>query len=179
MQTGGGVAHEARQRGLVLDVHVLDIELDSIEMIVATERDEILQRALSRIRHGENAVNRRLIETWIHEERYELHALRARRGDDAWVDLAPNHAELVERENLRRDNGDLVGVRQETLGALLVPYRVPERFGPLRQTRSGDEQQAECGITLAERERPSPRHRSSGQRLESRLSIPTSIASSA
>ena len=80
-------------------------------------------------------VNGRLVEPGVHHQRHELHVLLARRLDDTRVDAARDDPVAVEREHLRRDDRDLVRVREEALHALLAPNRVPERLELVRRER--------------------------------------------
>src|SRR5450759_2138335 len=88
------------------------------------------------IAFGEHAMDRRLVEARVHQERHELHSVRARLVDDAVIDTSPDHSVFIEREHLWRDDRDLVRVREETLDAQFAAG-VPERFGLLRGGRMG------------------------------------------
>ena len=122
-----GLARKRREGVLVADVDVLNVELDSVEPVVATERGEAPHRAAARRAHREHAMNRRLAEAGVEHERHEFDALRARRLDDAPIHAATDHAKTVEREHLRGHDGDLVRVEEETLHAGLTT-RVPQRL---------------------------------------------------
>src|SRR5258708_38666957 len=101
-----GVHRLAHKRGdgvVVADVYVLDVELDSVEMIVAAEGRELADGVRSRRGNSEYPVDGWLIEARVHDERNQLDALLSRGGDDAWVHCASDGAGGVHHEYLWRD----------------------------------------------------------------------------
>jgi len=128
VQRVGDFARERSESVAIGDVDVLEVELDPVEAVVATERGDVADRALPRIRRGEDVVNDRLVEARVHDQGDDLHALRAGRRQHARVDAAPDRADAVHRERLRRDDGDLVRVGEKALDARLGVGRVPERL---------------------------------------------------
>ena len=77
-------------------------------------------------------MNRRLIEPRIHYQRHELHALCVSGCHDVRINASCDHAEAVDDKDLRRDDRDLVGVREKALCARLTADRVPQRLDLLR-----------------------------------------------
>ena len=128
MQRVHGFADERREGVAVADVHVLDVELNAVEMVVAAERRETADGVRPRGGNVQHAVDRRLVEARIHHERHEPDAVRPRRRDDACIDRAPDVAHAVEDEHLRRDDRNAAGIGDEALHALVAVARVPERL---------------------------------------------------
>jgi hypothetical protein len=145
---------EPRERILVAHVEVLEVELDAVEPVVATERGERAERLRTRRRVGEHAMNGRLVEARVHHEWHELHALRSRGLDHARVDLSDNDPGRIHRVDLRRDNRDLVGVFQKRPDALLAA-QIPQRLETLGMgVNAGQAGQRERGDRAANRSEP-------------------------
>ena len=133
----GRLAHKRSERILVTDVHVLNIELNAIEMLITTERCQTANCTAPRVGHCQQAMNKRLIEARIHHEWYQFRVRCMRLRNHSRIHAASNDSVAVERKNLRAGNRNLIGMRQKTLHAFFAAGCVPQRLERARCSARG------------------------------------------